>query len=137
MLSSFFRVDLFEEDGTATNLYLDADQAKLTDLDRNSIRLVRQYAERYIAPEESESFCEFYDMETIHERVKKNGGHHVKKFFHSAIPGQEGRLESYTIMPFRVSHHWKYLSCCQYAELPPREMLEEIVRKMPAEQNQS
>lgn len=137
VLSSFFRVDLFEEDGTATNLYLDADQAKLTDLDRNSIRLVRQYAERYIAPEESESFCEFYDMETIHERVKKNGGHHVKKFFHSAIPGQEGRLEAYTIMPFRVSHHWKYLSCCQYAELPPREMLEEIVRKMSADQNQS
>ncbi len=129
VLSSYFRVDLFDEDGTVTNLFLDADQVKLTDLDNDSIRLVRQYAEQYIAPEESESFCEFYNMETIHERVRKNGGHHVVKYFHSAIPGQEGRLESYAIMPLRVMHRWKYLSCCQYAELPPREILEEELRK--------
>ena len=129
VLSSFFRVDLFDEDGTVTNLYLDADQAKLTELDSDSDKIVRQYAERYIAPEESESFCEFYDMTTVLERVKKSGGHHVKKYFHSAIPGQEGRLEGYTIMPFRVMHRWKYLSCCQYAELPPRELLEEFLGK--------
>ena len=129
VLSYFFRVDLFDEDGTVTNLYLDADQAKLTELDSDSDKIVRQYAERYIAPEESESFCEFYDMSTILERVKKNNGHHVKKYFHSAVPGQEGRLEAYTIMPFRVMHRWKYLSCCQYAELPRRELLEEILRK--------
>ena len=129
VLSSNFRVDLFDEDGTVTNLYLDADQAKLTELDSDSDEIVRQYAERYIATEESESFCEFYDMTTILERVKKSGGHHIKKYFHSAIPGQEGRLETYTIMPFRVMHRWKYLSCCQYAELPPRELLEEILGK--------
>ena len=128
VLSAYFRVDLFDEDGTVTNLYLDADQAKLTDLDADSSVLVRQYAERYIASEESESFCEFYDMETVHERVRKNGGHHVTKYFHSAIPGQEGRLERYTIMPLRVSQHWKFLSCCQYAELPSKGILEKLLK---------
>ena len=129
VLSSYFRVDLFDEEGTVINLYLDADQKKLTDLDNDSIRLVRQYANRYIAPNESDSFCEFYNMDTIHDRVRQNGGHHVVKYFHSAIPGQEGRLESYTIMPLRVTHRWKYLSCCQYAELPPGEILEAELRR--------
>ena len=129
VLSAYFRVDLFDEDGTVTNLYLDADQAKLTDLDVEASELVRMYAQKYIDPEESDSFCEFYDMSTIHERVEKNGGHHVTKYFHSAVPGIEGRLETYTIMPLRVSHRWKFLSCCQYAELPPRKIMEEELGK--------
>ena len=130
VLSTFFRVDLFDEDGTAINLYLDADQRKLTDLDSDSIRLVKQYADRYIDPAESESFCSFYDMTTVLERVEQNGGHHVTKYFHSAIPGEEGRIQKYMIMPFRFSHRWKYLSCCQYAEHPTKEMLQELLQKV-------
>lgn len=129
VLSAYFRIDLFDENGTVVNLYLDADQRKLTDLDSDAVRLVRQYAERYICPDESESFCDFYDMKTILERVKKNGGHHVTKFFHSAISGEQGRLQNYTIIPFRVMHRWNYLSLCQYPEIPPRAVLEDLLRK--------
>ncbi len=129
VLSAYFRVDLFDEDGTVINLYLDADQKKLTDLDSNSVRLVRQYAERYIDARESEDFCRFYDMDTILGRVAQAGGHHVTRFFHSAIPGEEGRLQMYTVMPFKFSDHWKYLSCCKYVETPPREIVEELLKK--------
>ena len=127
VLSSYFRVDLFDEDGTAINLYLDADQRKLTDLSADTVQLVRQYSERYIRRDESERFREFYDMSTVLARVDGNGGHHVTKYFHSAIPGDEGRIQKYTIMPFRYMHRWKYLSCCQYAEQPPAEMLKEML----------
>jgi hypothetical protein len=127
LLGAYFRIDLFDENGTVVNLYLDADQRKLTDLDSDSVRLVRQYAERYICPEESESFCAFYDMDSILERVKQNGGHHVTKFFHSAIEGERGKLQNYTIIPFKVMQRWNYLSLCQYPEIPPREILEELI----------
>lgn len=128
VLSAYFRVDLFDGDGTVINLYLDADQKKLTDLDSNSVRLVRQYAERYIASDESEDFCVFYDMDTVLDRVEKAGGHHVTKYFHSAIPGEEGRIQKYSIMPFKLSDRWKYLSCCQYVDIPSEDILEEMLR---------
>ncbi len=128
LLSMYFRIDLFDEDGTVINLYLDADQRKLTDLDSDSVKLVRQYAERYIDSKESESFCEFYDMDTILERVEQVEGNHVTKYFHSAIHGEEGRLQKYSILPFRLQHHWKYLSCCQYVESPPRNILTDLIQ---------
>ncbi len=127
VLSAYFRVDLFDENKTAINLYLDADQRKLTDLDSDATTLVRQYAERYIASDESQAFCDFYNMDTVLERIKKSGGHHVSKYFHSAIPGEEGRLQKYTIMPFRFRHRWLHLSCCQYVETPPEEIILELL----------
>jgi hypothetical protein len=114
LLTLFFRIDLFDEDGSVQNIYLDSMQERITDSDTNAVSTVALYARLYIREEERARFCSFYDMNTIHSRVARSGKTFVSDYYHSGIPGEENRIQMYTILPFRSGDHWKMLSICRY-----------------------
>lgn len=113
MLHMFFRVDLFDEDGTVENIYLSAVQKRITDEETDSVRAVRIYVERYIRSDDQERFMQFYDMNTILERVREGGKDYITSRFHAVDDKQGALMQSYTIVPFRFEGRWKMLSCCR------------------------
>ncbi len=113
ILTEYFRVDLFDEDGTAMNVYLDADQQRITDETDRTERAVDLYARRYIRSDEADAFREFYSMDTVLERVRKSGEKHLVHIFHPADSERNGEQQCYTITPFRMGERWKFLSTCR------------------------
>ena len=114
--NQYFRVDLYDEDGTVENIYLNGDQMAVADVESNAVRAVQMYSNMYLHPEERERFRAFYDLSTVRDRVKKSSSDYVVEYFHSAIPGDNDRMQMYMILPFYYNNRWKYISCCRYAD---------------------
>ena len=113
VLKEYFRIDLFDADGTAINVYLDAVQHRITDEIIQADQAVKLYAKLYIRADEVEEFCEFYRIDTVLERVRESGERHLTHIFHSADPANSDELQCYTITPFRMGDRWKFLSTCR------------------------
>ncbi|MCR5670633.1 MAG: bifunctional diguanylate cyclase/phosphodiesterase [Butyrivibrio sp.] len=116
MFSQYFRVDLFDEDGTVENIYLNGDQTRVADIEPDAKRAVEIYSNMYLYPDDRERFRKFYDISTVNERLKKAGGKYLVDYYHSAIPGEGGRMQMYMLLPFYYNDRWKYISCCRYAD---------------------
>lgn len=116
LFNQYFRVDLYDENGTVENIYLNGDQLAVANEDMDAVEAVRIYSDMYLYPEERERFREFYNIPTVRERVKKSPTDYVVDYYHSALPGDDGRLQMYMILPFYYNNRWKYISCCRYAD---------------------
>jgi diguanylate cyclase (GGDEF)-like protein len=116
VFNQYFRVDLYDEDGTVENIYLNGDQLAVADVESNAVRAVQMYSNMYLFPEDRERFRKFYDMTTVRERVKEVSTDYVVDYYHSAIPNDKGRMQMYMILPFYYNDRWKYISCCRYAD---------------------
>jgi EAL domain-containing protein (putative c-di-GMP-specific phosphodiesterase class I) len=129
VLSQYFRVDLFDEDGTADNIFLNGAQLPVADVEPDTVKAVSLYADLYLYPEERQKFKDFYDMTTVRDRVDKCKRDYLVEYFHSAIPGDEGRMQMYMILPFYYNDRWKYISCCRYADEINDEFRQQILQK--------
>ena len=116
VFNQYFRVDLYDEDGSVENIFLNIEQYAVTDVEPNAIRAVELYSNMYLYPEERQRFREFYDIPSVRDRVKASGREYIVDYFHSAIPGDGGRMQMYMILPFNYNGRWKYISCCRYAD---------------------
>ncbi len=116
VFNQYFRVDLYDEDGTVENLYLNSEQLPVADIETNAAKAVARYADLYLYPEDRERFKKFYDISTVKERVEKSSSNYIVDYYHSAYSGDEGRMQMYMILPFYYNDRWKYISCCRYAD---------------------
>jgi hypothetical protein len=116
VFNQYFRVDLFDEDGTVENIFLNANQMALANKGTNAVQAVTVYSEMYLYPEERERFRRFYDIPTVIERCEKQGINYIVDYYRSATPGDNGRLQMYMLLPFQYNGKWKYISCCRYAD---------------------
>lgn len=116
VFNQYFRVDLYEDDGTVENIFLNGDQIPVTNIETNAVKAVQMYSNMYLYKEERERFREFYDITTVNDRLKKSNAAFVVDYYHSAIPGDNGRMQMYMILPFYYNNRWKYISCCRYAD---------------------
>ncbi len=116
VFSQYFRVDLYDENGTVENIFLNSNQHAVADIEPNAIRAVELYSNMYLNPEERERFRKFYDIPSVIDRVKETNSDYIVDYFHSAIPGDNGRMQMYMILPFNYNGRWKYISCCRYAD---------------------
>ena len=116
VFNQYFRVDLYDEDGTVENLYLNSEQLPVADIESNAAKAVAKYADLYLYPEDRERFKKFYDISTVNERVEKSSSNYIVDYYHSAYSGDEGRMQMYMILPFYYNDRWKYISCCRYAD---------------------
>lgn len=116
VFNQYFRVDLYDEDGTVDNIFLNGEQLPVTDVERNAVMAVQLYSNMYLYKEERERFRKFYDITTVNDRVKEAGRQYIVDYYHSAIPGDGGRMQMYMILPFYYNNRWKYISCCRYAD---------------------
>ena len=112
ILTLFFRIDLFDENGTVQNIYINSKQKRISDLTNDSKLAVSLFAKDYIREDEKEKFEEFYDMDTVFDRLKKEKAGYVSKIFHS----NDNEPEMFTIKPIRYNDTWKFLSCCSFKE---------------------
>lgn len=118
MLTLYFRIDLYDESGRVENIYLNSSQGRITDESTDSKEAVRIYSERFIIPSEREKFREYYDMSTVHERLKDKKENYLAEFFHSALDGDDDSTQIYLILPFKINDRQKYLSLCRYCKIP-------------------
>ena len=116
VFNQYFRVDLYDEDGTVDNIFLNTDQLAVADYENNAVKAVEIYSNMYINPEDRKRFRKFYDMTTVRDRIKAAGTEYIVDYYHSAIPGDRGRMQMYMILPFYYSGRWKYISLCRYAD---------------------
>ena len=116
VFNQYFRVDLYDEDGTVDNIFLNTDQLAVADYENNAVKAVEIYSNMYLYPEDRDRFRKFYDMTTVRDRIKEAGTEYVVDYYHSAIPGDQGRMQMYMILPFYYDTRWKYTSCCRYAD---------------------
>ena len=129
VFEQYFRVDLFDEDGTADNIFLNGAQTAVADIEKNTVKAVSMYADLYLYPEDRQRFKDFYDITTVRKRVEKSKRDYLVDYFHSAIPGDNGRLQMYMILPFYYNDRWKYISCCRYADEINDEFRQQILQK--------
>ena len=116
VLAQYFRVDLYDEDGTVENVFLNTEQQAVSDYESNAVKAVAIYADMYLFAQDRERFCRFYDITTVRERCKKAGTDYIVEYFRSAIESDKGRLQMYMILPFFYDNRWRYISCCRYAD---------------------
>jgi diguanylate cyclase (GGDEF)-like protein len=112
----YFRVDLYDEDGTVENVFLNTEQLAVADKESNAVKAVEIYSNMYLFSEERDRFRKFYDITTVLDRCAKQNVKYVVDYFRSAIPGDNGRMQMYMILPFMYEGRWKYISCCRYAD---------------------
>lgn len=116
VFNQYFRVDLYDDNGTVENVFLNSAQIPVADEEPNAVRAVQRYSNMYLFPEERERFRKFYDIPSVLDRVKEKGADYIVDYYHSAIPGDNGRMQMYMILPFNYNGSWKYISCCRYAD---------------------
>ena len=116
VFNQYFRVDLYDEDGTVENVFLNSDQIAVADMESDAVKAVQIYSNMYLYEQDRKRFREFYDITTVKERVKKADRDYLVDYYHSAIPGDNGRMQMYMILPFYYNDRWKYISCCRYAD---------------------
>ena len=116
VFNQYFRVDLYDEDGTVENIFLNTRQFPVADVEKNAVKAVQMYSNMYIYPDDRERFRKFYDITTVNDRIKEAGSQYIVDYYHSAMPGDGGRMQMYMILPFYYNNRWKYISCCRYAD---------------------
>lgn len=116
VFNQYFRVDLYDEDGTVQNIFLNSDQRAVADVEKDAVKAVQMYSNMYLFKEDRARFRQFYDLTTVHERLKESGGRYLVDYYRSASDADNGRLQMYMILPFYYNNRWKYISCCRYAD---------------------
>ena len=116
VFAQYFRVDLYDDDGTVENIFLNTDQLAVADQESNAVKAVEIYSNMYLYSEDRQRFREFYYIPTVRDRCKEQGVKYLVDYYHSAIPGDNGRMQMYMILPFYYNERWKYISCCRYAD---------------------
>nr|MCR5403192.1 EAL domain-containing protein [Butyrivibrio sp.] len=116
VFNQYFRVDLFDEDGTVVNIFLNSEQISVAEKSTDSVEACRVYADMYLLPQERKRFMEFYYMPTVLDRCKAQKADYLVDYYHSALPADKGRMQMYLILPFFYDNRWKYISCCRYAD---------------------
>lgn len=99
LFNQYFRVDLYDDEGNVENIYLNTDQLAVAEKKMNAKKAVEIYSNIYLYPQDRERFRKFYNISTVHERLKKWNRDFLVDFFHSAIPGDRGRMQMYMILP--------------------------------------
>ena len=116
VLLQYFRVDLYDEDGTVENVFLSTEQLAVADQENDAVKAVEIYSNMYLFPEDRERFRKFYDIPSVLDRCRQQNVKYIVDYYHSAIPGDNGRMQMYLILPFLFEGRWKYISCCRYAD---------------------
>lgn len=116
VFNQYFRVDLFDEDGTVVNIFLNSEQLAVAERSTDSVKAVAIYADMYLLPEERQRFRDFYYIPTVLDRCKEQNADYLVDYYHSSIPTDKGRMQMYLILPFFYDNRWKYISCCRYAD---------------------
>jgi len=116
VFNQYFRVDLYDDDGTVENVFLNSDQLAVADYEADAVKAVEIYSNMYLYPEDRKRFREFYYIPTVRARCKEQNVKYLVDYYHSAIPGDNGRMQMYLILPFYYNGRWKYISCCRYAD---------------------
>jgi diguanylate cyclase (GGDEF)-like protein len=116
VFNQYFRVDLFDDDGTVENIFLGGDQLAVADVESDTVKAVEIYSNMYLYPEDRQRFRDFYNIPTIRQRCSEQGVKYLVDYYHSAIPGDNGRMQMYLLLPFYYEGRWKYISCCRYAD---------------------
>ncbi|MBO4456179.1 MAG: EAL domain-containing protein [Butyrivibrio sp.] len=116
MLNQYNRVDLFDEEGTVENVFLNVNQKSISDVERRAEIAVQMYSNLYIEEHDRTRFRKFFDLKTMHERIKESGKNYLVDYYRSAMPGDEGTILMYMILPFYYNGRWKFIASCRYAD---------------------
>ena len=116
VFNQYFRVDLYDQDGTVENIFLNSDQLAIADKEMDAKEAVKIYSDKYLIKKDRARFRKFYDISTVHDRLKATGGDYLVDYYHSAVSTDKGRMQMYMILPFYYNGRWKYISCCRFAD---------------------
>ncbi len=116
VFNQYFRVDLYLGDGTVENVFLNGNQLAVADQENDAVKAVKMYADMYLLEQDRERFIKFYDISTVLDRCRSRHEDYLVDYYHSAIPGDNGRMQMYMILPFYYNNGWMYISCCRYAD---------------------
>ncbi len=116
VFNQYFRVDLYDDNGTVQNIFLNTDQLAVAEKEMDAVEAVKIYSDMYLYPEDRERFRKFYYIPTVRDRCKEQGVDYVIDYYHSAMEKDNGRMQMYMILPFYYNDRWKYISCCRYAD---------------------
>lgn len=119
MLTLYFRIDLYDEDGSVENIYLNSSQNRITDESTDAVEAVSMYADNYLPEDERDNFKNYYDITTVQSRLKENNVEYLVGFYHSIVPEFEDRTQIYILLPFKINQRQKYLSLARNMQYPP------------------
>lgn len=119
MLTLYFRIDLYDEDGSVENIYLNSSQNRITDESTDAVEAVSMYADNYLPEDERDNFKNYYDITTVQSRLKENNVGYLVGFYHSIVPEFEDRTQIYILLPFKINQRQKYLSLARNMQYPP------------------
>ena len=125
LMNLYNRIDVFDEDGNIENVFINGNQKAITDVERRTAIAIEVYSNMHIAEPERERFKAFFDMNTVHDRISKSGQQYLVDYYKSVIPGEEGRILMYIILPFFYNGKWRFIAACRYID-----ELTELVKEM-------
>ena len=116
LLNLYNRLDLFNGEGLFAQLFLCGNQKALSDIERKAVLAVQMYSDTHIMEADRERFKKFFDITTVHDRIESSGKHYLVDYYRSALPGDEGRILMYIILPFHYNGKWRFIAGCRYMD---------------------
>ena len=108
----YSRVDIFSCDGTEVrNVYLNSARYKESFVSGNVGQSIKNFAEGNIYFEDRHKFVEFFNVETLDQRLWEVGGNHVTDYFRTRDGFGNYSWQMYMLIPI-VFDKRRYFVCC-------------------------
>ncbi|MBR3316552.1 MAG: EAL domain-containing protein [Atopobiaceae bacterium] len=118
LYSIFKRIDLLDvTDNTWRNIYLNVpryDSLRAGETPRDEIEA---FCSTFIHPDDRARFLEFYDLETVDERIRKLPTDHVADTFFAISDNNRYVDQLFMIIPASIGGHKQYLSCLRELDI--------------------
>lgn len=108
----FKRIDLLDtQEGTWRNIYLNVPRYNALRAGATPQDEIEAFGKTFIHPDDRERFFEFYDMDTVEDRLSSDTTAHLSDVFFALSDNNRYENQLFTIIPVSMGGHRQYLSC--------------------------
>ena len=121
LYSIFKRIDLLDvTDQTWRNIYLNVPRYKSLRAGETPQDEIDAFCETFIHPDERSRFIDFYNLDTVEERVAEQGTTHVADVFFAMSDNNRYEDQLFMIIPVSMDGHKQFLSCMRDLDMQGR-----------------
>ena len=111
LYSIFKRIDILDAtDQTWRNIYLNVPRYTSLRAGQTPQDEIDAFCQTFIHPDERKRFLEFYDLNTVDERISKLNTNHIADIFFALSDNDRYENQLFMIIPMSIGGHKQYLS---------------------------
>lgn len=114
----FKRIDLLDvTDNTWRNIYLNVPRYSAIKVGETPRDEIAAFCQAFIHPDDRERFMQFYDLDTVDDRLREAPTNHLADTFVALLDNDRYDDHIFKIIPISIDGHKQYLSCMRDVDL--------------------